>query len=84
MLDTPQLRQLSAIDQEAIRTVIEGLIDAWHRGDAVAFAAAFTDNADFYNALPTSSRAAQRSSGITPSSSPAFTGAPASATSKSR
>lgn len=41
--------QLSSIDEQAIHAAINGLIDAWHHGDADAFARAFTEDAIFFN-----------------------------------
>ena len=37
----------TAADEEAIRAIHQRMIDAWNAGDAVAFAAPFTDEADF-------------------------------------
>jgi uncharacterized protein (TIGR02246 family) len=37
----------SAADEAAIRTIPRRMIEAWNRGDAAAFAAPFTDTADF-------------------------------------
>jgi len=34
-------------DEDAIRAIHQRMIDAWNTGDAAAFAAAFTDDADF-------------------------------------
>jgi uncharacterized protein (TIGR02246 family) len=36
-----------APDEEAIRAIHQGMIDAWNAGDAAAFAAPFTEDADF-------------------------------------
>ncbi len=41
----------SAADQQAIRTVMDRLDDAWNRHDATAFAAVFAEDADFTNVL---------------------------------
>jgi uncharacterized protein (TIGR02246 family) len=41
-----QTTQASA-DQDAIRAIHQRMIDAWNAGDAAAFAAPFTDDADF-------------------------------------
>ncbi len=37
----------TAADEEAIRAIHQRMIDAWNAGDAVAFAAPFTDEANF-------------------------------------
>jgi uncharacterized protein (TIGR02246 family) len=36
-----------APDEEAIRAIHQGMIDAWNAGDAAVFAAPFTEDADF-------------------------------------
>ena len=38
---------LSTTDERSIRAVFDRLADAWDRGDARAFAAAFTDDSDY-------------------------------------
>jgi uncharacterized protein (TIGR02246 family) len=37
----------TAADEDAIRAIHQRMIDAWNAGDAAAFAAPFTDDADF-------------------------------------
>ena len=37
----------TAADEDAIRAIHQRMIDAWNAGDAAAFAAPFTDEADF-------------------------------------
>lgn len=37
----------TAADEEAIRAIHQRMIDAWNAGDGTAFAAPFTDDADF-------------------------------------
>jgi uncharacterized protein (TIGR02246 family) len=36
-----------AADEEVVRAIHQGMIDAWNAGDAAAFAAPCTDDADF-------------------------------------
>jgi uncharacterized protein (TIGR02246 family) len=36
-----------AADEETIRAIHQGMIDAWNAGDAAAFAAPFTEDAEF-------------------------------------
>ncbi|MGH7874263.1 MAG: SgcJ/EcaC family oxidoreductase [Candidatus Binatia bacterium] len=42
-----QTTNLTAADEEVIRAIHQRMIDAWNAGDAVAFAAPFTDEANF-------------------------------------
>jgi uncharacterized protein (TIGR02246 family) len=42
-----QTTTLTADDEDAIRAIHQCMIDAWNTGDAAAFAAPFTDEADF-------------------------------------
>ena len=44
---TSQTTTQTAADADAIRAIHQRMIDAWNAGDAVAFAAPFTDEADF-------------------------------------
>jgi uncharacterized protein (TIGR02246 family) len=41
----------SAAAETAVKTVVASLAESWNRHDMVAFAAAFTENADFVNVL---------------------------------
>lgn len=41
--------QLSPADDLAIRATVQSLVEAWHCGDAQAFAAAFAEDAAFIN-----------------------------------
>lgn len=43
------MSQLVPADELAIGAIVQNLVDAWHRGDATAFASAFAHDADFYN-----------------------------------
>jgi len=45
-MNSPTITQTAA-DEEAVRTIHQRMIDAWNAGDADAFAAPFTDEADF-------------------------------------
>jgi uncharacterized protein (TIGR02246 family) len=42
-----QITTQTAANEDAIRAIHQRMIDAWNAGDAEAFAAPFTDNADF-------------------------------------
>ena len=42
-----QTTTLTAADEDAIRAIHQRMIDAWNAGDAAAFAAPFTDEANF-------------------------------------
>jgi uncharacterized protein (TIGR02246 family) len=44
---TTQTPHPSAADEDAIRAIHRQMIDAWNVGDGAAFAAPFTDDADF-------------------------------------
>ena len=44
---TTQTQPPNAADEDAIRAIHQRMIDAWNAGDYVAFAAPFTDDADF-------------------------------------
>jgi uncharacterized protein (TIGR02246 family) len=45
-MDSQTTAQTNA-DENAIRAIHQRMIDAWNAGDAAAFAAPFTDDADF-------------------------------------
>jgi uncharacterized protein (TIGR02246 family) len=42
-----QNRASNPADEDAIRAIHQRMIDAWNAGDGAAFAAPFTDGADF-------------------------------------
>ena len=42
-----QTTTLTTADEDAIRAIHQRMIDAWNAGDAAAFAAPFTDEANF-------------------------------------
>jgi uncharacterized protein (TIGR02246 family) len=44
---TTQTQPPNAADEDAIRAIHQRMIDAWNVGDGAAFAAPFTDDADF-------------------------------------
>jgi uncharacterized protein (TIGR02246 family) len=44
---TTQTRVPNAADENAIRAIHQRMIDAWNAGDGAAFAAPFSDGADF-------------------------------------
>jgi uncharacterized protein (TIGR02246 family) len=44
---TTQTRASNPADEDAIRAIHQRMIDAWNAGDGAAFAAPFTDGADF-------------------------------------
>jgi uncharacterized protein (TIGR02246 family) len=44
---TTQTRPSNPTDEDAIRAIHQRMIDAWNAGDGAAFAAPFTDGADF-------------------------------------
>jgi uncharacterized protein (TIGR02246 family) len=44
---TNQTPTINAADEKAIRAIPQRMIDAWNKGSGEAFAAPFTENADF-------------------------------------
>src|SRR5215510_5200797 len=44
---TTQILASNSADEDAIRAIHQRMIDAWNAGDGAAFAAPFTDDADF-------------------------------------
>ena len=56
-----QITTQTAADEDAIRAIHQRMIDAWNAGDAAAFAAPFTDKANFVAFEGTHCRGAGRS-----------------------
>ena len=64
--------QLSPADQASVRSIVQGLENAWNTADGEAYAAAMADDADFVNVRADASRVGRPSPPVTQASSARF------------